>query len=155
MYLDRDGIAARGLLRYVGLVAEAVGVGPESSITQLDDPVSVYVALDRRAERFPHRDLALLWDERFGWALALEVPGGARLTRLGYLAIADRLPEPRMVARFVDAACTTGHLGAPEPAPPPDGAADLLGRLAVLAGVPVEQADAAGGAAPGRVVTDG
>jgi hypothetical protein len=138
MYLDRDGIVARGLLHYVGLVADAVGVGPESSITQLDDPVSVYVALDRRAERYPEHDLALLWDERHGWSLALEVPGGALLTPLGYLPAADRLPEPRVVAEFVENACADGQLGAERPVPPDPGD-DLVGRLAAFAGAPVRE----------------
>ena len=71
MDLDQDGAAARGLRRYVHLVAEAVGVGEEASTIQFDDPVSAYLALDRCSPQHPDQDLALLWDERQGWALGV------------------------------------------------------------------------------------
>lgn len=127
MDLDGEGVAARGLRRYVRLVAEAVGVGSESSILQLDDPVSVYLALDRCTPGHPDRDLALLWDERHGWALAVELDG-ARLRVLGYLG-GELLPEPRVVARFVDRSCRGMDDGEPQP-PARRAVLDLPGLLA-------------------------
>lgn len=127
MNLDGEGVAARGLRRYVGLVAEAIGVGSEASILQFDDPVSVYLALDRCVAAHPDRDVALLWDELHGWALAVELDG-ADVRVLGYLD-GELLPEPRAVARFVERACRDEGIGVPEP-PSHRAEPDLAGRLA-------------------------
>lgn len=112
MDLDVQGAPARGLRRYVRLVAEAIGVGTEASTVQFDHPVSVYLALDRRHPTFPDRDLALLWDERFGWALGAEADSSADVQVVGYLAV-DVLPLPEIVAKYVETACRTGDRGVP------------------------------------------
>ena len=131
MNLEWDDTAARGLRRYVRQVAEAVGLGIESSLVQLDEPVCAYLALDRWWPGCPDNDLALVWDEQHGWALALEQPGDAQLTPLGCLD-AGLLPEPRVVADYVDAACAGAGFGPAEPAST-DAARDLAGRLAMYA----------------------
>jgi hypothetical protein len=128
--LDGEGVAARGLRRYVRLVAEAVGVGFEASTWQFHDPVSAYLALERGVPVHPGADLALLWHERHGWALGVELRSGADVDVLGYLAV-DVLPPPRLVADYVDRACQgegTGQLTAPRFV-----AADLADRLAAYA----------------------
>ncbi len=129
MDLDGQGVAARGLRGYVELVAEAVGVGSEASILQLDDPVGVYLALERCAVSAPGRDLALLWDERHGWALAVERDGSTELRVLGYLG-GDLLPAPQVVARFVDRACRGGAVGVAQPSVRPRTDEDLIESLA-------------------------
>lgn len=90
-------VVARGLRRYVTLVAQHAGVGAEACSIQFAPPVGAYVALDQHLPRFPERDVALLWDTTCGWALAIETHGGADLTVLGYLA-RDVLPLPHEVA---------------------------------------------------------
>ena len=131
MNLDWDDPAARGLRCYVRLVAEEIGVGDEASLVQLDEPVCAYLALDFCPADRPENYFALVWDERHGWALALEESGGTRLTSLGCLD-AGRLPTPRMVAAYVCAACAGGGFGPPAPigaeVPP-----DLSSRLALYA----------------------
>jgi hypothetical protein len=131
MDIDRDSAAARGLRRYVRLVADAIGVGPAASSVQLDDPVSVYLALDRCPDEYPEHDLALLWDERRGWALAIEVPGSVEVTVLGYLTD-TLLPAPRVVADHVTQACSGGGFGNPRPYRFTSDA-DLADRLAACA----------------------
>jgi hypothetical protein len=139
VHLDPDGAAARGLRRYVRLVAEAIGVGAEASTIQLDEPVSVYLALDRCSPRHPDQDLALLWDERRGWALGVESVASADVLVLGFLAD-ELLPSPSTVADYVAAACRDEGFGAALPdetlrdETPPDetlpDAKSLAGRLA-------------------------
>ncbi|MFI5613668.1 DUF6292 family protein [Amycolatopsis sp. NPDC051903] len=106
----------RALRGYLGRVAAAAGVGPESCTVDLDVPVSAYVALDRRLERFPDRDLALLWDEVHGWSAAIEASCGEDLIVLAYLEHDDVLADPEDVARFLAALREGDHtLGRPEP----------------------------------------
>jgi hypothetical protein len=129
MNLDGEGLTARGLRRYVRLVAEAVGVGYEASLLQLDEPVSVYLALDRCSATQPDDDLALLWDEHHGWALAAEDDSGADLRVLGYLGT-DLLPAPCVVGRYVDQACDDGDCGqSAVPSFESSTATDLAARL--------------------------
>jgi hypothetical protein len=123
MDLDEDDPAARGLRRYVGLVADAIGVGSGASLVQLDEPVGVYLPLDRRGDR----DLALLWDERCGWALAVESGRGVDLAITGFLA-SELLPAPRVVADYVRRGCRHGDFGT-RSAPVFD-PTDLISRLA-------------------------
>jgi hypothetical protein len=98
---DTEFSFERRLRGYLGAVARAVGVGPESCTIDLDTPVSAYVALDRRLSRFPGHDLALVWDEAHGWAAALEDTGGEAVV-LAYLG-GEVVPPPRAVARFLAA----------------------------------------------------
>ncbi|MEA5367031.1 DUF6292 family protein [Amycolatopsis sp., V23-08] len=98
---DTEFSFERRLRGYLGAVARAVGVGPESCTIDLDTPVSAYVALDWRLGRFPGHDLALVWDEAHGWAAALEDTGREAVV-LAYLG-GEVLPEPRAVVRFLAA----------------------------------------------------
>jgi len=67
-----DGHAfSRELHSYLAAVATGLGVGPESCVVDLLSPASAYIALDGPVLRFPERDLALLWNEGFGWSVAL------------------------------------------------------------------------------------
>ena len=126
-----DGYDAwvRGLRRYLGLVAEAVGVGAEACYAQLEPPIDAYIALDHRLRAFPARDAALLWEERCGWALAVETHGGADLMVLGYLGLDDLLPAPRMLAGYVRGAVAGMSVGDPNP-PVLTVTTDLTTRLA-------------------------
>lgn len=90
---------ARGLRRYVWLVAQELGLRGSSYYLQLDTPLSAYVALDHRLPGLPTRDLALTWDERDGWTLAMEAACGEDLLPLAHLHT-DPLPVPAMVAAF-------------------------------------------------------
>ena len=112
--IDRDHRLRSGLTGYVAAVSAAVGVGEESCTVDLDAPASAYIALDLRLPRHPGRDTALLWDERHGWAFAMETHSGEDLLVLAYLGV-ERVPAPARVHGFVAAvrAGTSGH-----PAPP-------------------------------------
>ena len=100
MDLDGDGAPARGLRRYVGLVADTLGLRGGGWLVQLESPVSAYVALQRRLAEFPGNDVALSWDEVDGWGFAVESNQG-ELEMVDYLT-GDVLPPPCLVGQFVD-----------------------------------------------------
>lgn len=106
---------SRVLREYLSVTARAVGVGWESCTVDLDEPVSAYVALDWRLERFPGRDVALLWDEVRGWAVAVEAPGEKNAIVLSYLGGDRVVPEPAEVVRFLAAVRADDHsIGQPD-----------------------------------------
>jgi hypothetical protein len=107
----------RGLRAYLGEVAGALGLGLESCTVDVDVPVSAYVAVDGRLRRFPDRDVALLWDEVHGWAVAVEAACGEEMIVLAYLGGADILPPPRAIVRFL-AALRAGDLEPDGPGTP-------------------------------------
>jgi hypothetical protein len=100
MELDFDDSVARALRGYVRMVRQALGLRGECSYVQDDGPASAYIALDGRLSRFPGRDVALLWDERHGWSLAIETHSGEELFTVARLA-QDVLPSPDTVAAWV------------------------------------------------------
>lgn len=136
MDLDAHDRVAQGLRHYLASVAELVGVGCEACSIQLDQPVCAYIAVDQRLPTFPQRDVALLWDERHGWALAIETHGGSDLIVLGYLA-GGLLPPPADVAAYLKRAVDGGGTGQSWP-PAPSGldAAEVLARSLTL-GTPI------------------
>ena len=138
---DRDGLgaAARGLRQY--LLAVAAKLDAPAWFCEVDVPAGAYVALDRRLTRFPDHETALLWDERDGWAAAVESATGDEVIVLAYLG-EDVLPPPEAVVEFVTGWYGEKYPGRPDP---PDfrrpGTADGFDeRLAGYAGDPVGQA---------------
>ncbi|HEY3466347.1 MAG TPA: DUF6292 family protein [Amycolatopsis sp.] len=127
--IDRDHGLCGGLSGYLAAVSTAVGVGEESCTADLDDPASAYVALDVRLARYPGRDTALVWDERHGWAFAMETHSGEDLLVLAYLG-GEVVAAPSRVRGFVAAIRAAG--GATGEATPADLRGDrreLLDRL--------------------------
>jgi len=129
MELEFDSAAARGLSRYVELVAEALGLAGGGSLVQLGPPVNAYLALEGRTPLFPTRDVALLWDEEHGWSAAVETDN--ELVVLCYLG-GEVLPLPAAVAAFARRALAATHAGRAEPVVlrTADAADDLADRLA-------------------------
>jgi hypothetical protein len=82
-------------------VSEALGLQGESWYVQADDVVHAYIALEGRLDRFPVRDLALLWDEDHGWSAAIEAHSGQDLQVVDYFG-RETLPRPAAVAEWVD-----------------------------------------------------
>ncbi|MFE3175141.1 DUF6292 family protein [Amycolatopsis sp. NPDC059235] len=113
MDLDEDAVPARGLRRYVDAVGAAVGAGPDLVVWLLDAPATAYVPLYGRLPVFPELDLALVWDEQAGWAVAVEADSGFDLVEVSYLG-GDVLPVPAAVARFVRALTAGGRPGRPD-----------------------------------------
>lgn len=136
MDLDAHDRTAHELRHYLASVAELVGVGCEACSIQLDHPVCAYIAVDQRLPTFPQRDVALLWDERHGWALAIETHGGSDLIVLGYLA-GGLLPSPFDVAAYLKRAVDGGGTGQSWPPPPSriDAGEELARSLALVAPV--------------------
>lgn len=99
MDLEFHGAPARGLRRYVRLVREALDLVGDCSCVQLEPPANAYLAVEGQLPGFPGRDVALLWDEEYGWAIAVETHCGEDLLMYGYLG-EEVLPEPGEVARF-------------------------------------------------------
>ncbi|MEU4250452.1 DUF6292 family protein [Amycolatopsis sp. NPDC026612] len=135
---ERDGLgaAARGLRQY--LLAVAAELDAPAWFCEVDVPAGAYLALERRLARFPDHETALLWDERDGWAAAVESAAGDELVVLAYLG-QDVLPPPEAVVAFVTGLYGEEYPGRPDP---PDfrrpGAEDGFDeRLAAYAGDPV------------------
>jgi hypothetical protein len=80
-------------------VAVGVGAGIEQWCCRREHPLEAYIALDRTVPRFPGREVALLWEETCGWALAVETRSGEDLIVLGYLG-EHAVPTPDAVADF-------------------------------------------------------
>ncbi|HEU5472656.1 MAG TPA: DUF6292 family protein [Actinophytocola sp.] len=115
MDIEFDAIPARGLHRYVRLVADALGLGGEGWYVQLEPAsTTVYLPLQARLDRFPDRDVALLWDEENGWSVAVESHSSEDLIVLGYLGL-DVLPGPRVVAQFATGVMAGWDCGRPKP----------------------------------------
>jgi hypothetical protein len=127
MDLDRDGAPARGLRRYVRLVAEALGVGPDCCYVQPESPVHAYIPLDDRLPQLPGSDVALTWDATQGWAIGVEDGIGPDVVPLSHLA-GDPLPAPPVVVEFVTSFLAGERFAEPEPCLAADG--DLITRLA-------------------------
>lgn len=88
--------------RYVRAVADEWRIGPEFCVVDAEEPAWAYVALAWRLPRYPGRDLALLWDERTGWSLAIETNSGEDLILVAGLGAGGVVPAPAEVRRFVD-----------------------------------------------------
>jgi hypothetical protein len=136
--IERDGLGApaRGLRQY--LLAVATKLDVPAWFCEVEVPASAYFALERRLARFPDHEAALLWDERDGWAAAVESPTGEDAVVLAYLG-ADVLPSPDTVEAFVKDLYGDGYPGQPDPPDfrrpgAPDGFDD---RLATWTGDPV------------------
>ncbi|MEV6714654.1 DUF6292 family protein [Lentzea sp. NPDC051208] len=113
MELDFDDTWTRGVRRHVRLVARALGLSPQCCCVQGERPSNAYVALDGRLPDFPGREVALLWDERHGWSLAIETHSGEDLIVVEQHG--DELrPEPSSVARWARSALR-GDGSAPVP----------------------------------------
>jgi hypothetical protein len=113
-----DHAFGRELHRYLAAVATGLGVGPESCVVDLLSPASAYIALDGPVLRFPERDLALLWNEAFGWSVAVETPGAEELTVLAYHG-GGQVPRPSEVYAFVSAMRAGDHPIGPSARPNP------------------------------------
>lgn len=92
-----DATVGLGFERYVQRVAVGVGAGIEQWCCRREHPLEAYIALDRTVPRFPGREVALLWEETCGWALAVETRSGEDLIVLGYLG-EHAVPTPDAVA---------------------------------------------------------
>lgn len=99
MNLDCHSAAARGLRRYVRLVADALAPDVDRMAVHWIHPVRATIALSGRLRWFPGRQVALTWDERDGWAMVLAGCASGSLTVLRYLGN-DVLPTPTDVAAF-------------------------------------------------------
>lgn len=125
--IDPQSRPVRGLRRYIGVVEGVLGLSGQGSCVQPEAPLSAYVAIDGRVPGFPDRDVALLWDERYGWSVAVEARCGEDLFVVSYLG-GPVVPAPRVVARFVRGVLDGEPVGCPEPEP--HGRADVHDELA-------------------------
>lgn len=113
MNMDPYGPAAQGLRAYVAAVARQLNVGPEACSCEIEVPAGAFIALEQRLSNFPTRDLALVWDEEHGWAVAIETGQAHELITLSHLD-EDVLPPAETVARFVADILAERYPGRPE-----------------------------------------
>ncbi|HEY4460536.1 MAG TPA: DUF6292 family protein [Pseudonocardiaceae bacterium] len=97
-----DSAALRG---YLATVASGLGIGLESCTIDIDAPMSAYLAMDHKVAAYPDRDVALLWDERGGWSLAVETHSGEDLIVLADLHADEVRPPAERVVAFVEQHC--------------------------------------------------
>ncbi|WP_410599668.1 DUF6292 family protein [Amycolatopsis sp. lyj-90] len=64
------------------LCTEELGMHGDAFYAQLEPTAGAYIALDRRLPDHPDQDVALVWDERYGWSLALETNSSEDPVRL-------------------------------------------------------------------------
>jgi len=89
-----------GLHRYLGLVADALGLTGRSYTVDHHSPMNAYIAVSTRAAHLQDCDMALLWDERIGWWVVTE-PTEGDLVAVAALG-GDILPTPEVVAAFLE-----------------------------------------------------
>lgn len=82
----------------VDAVAHRLGIRPEYTSCDISDSASAYLVLAERLAGFADRDLAPIWDERFGWAAAIESSCGEELTLVAFLGT-EPVPHPRRSPR--------------------------------------------------------
>lgn len=126
--LDQELALTHGLRGYVSAVATAIGSGGEACTFDFGAPASAYVALDWRLATHPTRDVALLWDEAYGWSAAIETHSGEDLIVIAYLG-GPPVADPRAVVRFV-ADVRAGLAAAVPPEPAQLSRDELIERLA-------------------------
>lgn len=104
MVLDDPTDLARrveqGLGGYVAAVAAVLGVSEEATYFEVSDTATAYLGLTNRCARWPGRDLMLVWNERYGWSVAVETDPGETDAVLAYLGGTELVPSPGTVARF-------------------------------------------------------
>lgn len=97
---DTGELYAADLRRYAAEVTAELGIGLESCAIDPAPPASVYIALDTTLPDHADRDLALLWDERTGWSVAIETHSGEDLIVIAQHK-GNHVPDARQVAKFV------------------------------------------------------
>ncbi len=127
----RNTQAEWGLDRYVTMITEGLGVTDTPSYTDITSPAIAYIELAEPFPLFPNRPAALLWDESYGWAAAIESASGRDWVMVAYLGM-EVLPHPDMVVAFARRLLRGNHADGPFP---PEFAAcdDLPTRLAAYA----------------------
>jgi hypothetical protein len=114
MNVAPDSEAALGLGRYISAVARLLGVPPDAMYHEVGDLASAYIALPCRHPLFQEHDLMLVWDERHGWSVGLEIDTLDGPVILSYLG-PDPLPTPGRVRHFVDEVVVGNCPGQPNP----------------------------------------
>ncbi|MGW4112444.1 DUF6292 family protein [Actinosynnema sp. NPDC004786] len=109
-----DDTPTRGLERYVGAVAAALGVTGGCWRTDPGPPATARLAVARPLPAFPDRDFTLLWDEEYGWAAAVRADSDDPPVVITYLG-GDVLPPAPAVAAYVAALRQGTHPGDPRP----------------------------------------
>jgi len=89
------------LAAYVGRVAVALGIPVEGTMSEVRDTATAYLGLAQRWGGPPARNLMLVWDERFGWCVAVEPAYPGEPPEVIAYCCADTVPAPATVARFV------------------------------------------------------
>jgi hypothetical protein len=124
--------AEPALHAYVSAIAEDLGVPPEHTSCDAVTPATAYIGFDRCAPALPLHDLALVWDERLGWAAAVQTPTGGELIPVSYLGT-SAVPPVQVVTRFITDLVAGRERGQHQP-PCFGPCADLPGELTAARG---------------------
>lgn len=131
---------------YVTAIAEYFGVPPDQTSCEAEGLATAYIGFGPCLPDFPQRDLALVWDERLGWAAAVQTASG-ELIAFSYLA-SSPVPHVNVVTSFVNELIAGRDHG--ENSPPFFGRCDdLPGKLiAATRGAAMRTATRANSSAP-------
>jgi hypothetical protein len=100
--LDAElNVFAACLRRYLLAVAGTLGLDARACAINPRRPARGYLAVNIALARFSGRDLALSWDERYGWSAIVESDFGQHVTTIARLK-GDTMPDPAAVQAFVD-----------------------------------------------------
>jgi hypothetical protein len=116
---------------YVSEVAAAVGVPTEATGCEVTDTATAYIGLDQRWFAHPDHNLMLVWDEHFGWRVAVETTPAEAGVVIAYLD-SDIVPSPAAVAEFVGEAAAGRCLPHNRRVPTPSDRAALAVRMSVV-----------------------
>jgi hypothetical protein len=114
MATDPAGTLSWELDRYVRSVAAVLGVPAHACWCDVSARAEAYLALTERLPGYPARDLALLWDEENGWAVAVETRSSEDMYVLAYDGSA-LLPVPEQVRGFLSAELAKTRVSRPAP----------------------------------------
>lgn len=114
MDAGHDDTPTGGLRRYLRAVAVELGLAGRCRHADPGPPATAYLAVDGALPTFPDRDLALLWDEEYGWAAAVRTLPAEPPVVITYRG-GDVLPPARDVAAYVAALRRGDHPGDPRP----------------------------------------
>lgn len=129
-----DDAPVRGLRRYLDEVAAELGIPGECACADSGPPARAHLAVAGHLSSFPDHDLALVWDEEYGWGAAVEAERDDPPVVLAYLGV-EVLPPAADVAAFTRAFLREEYPGDPRPVRlravgDADGLIDRLSRYA-------------------------
>ncbi|MFD4368611.1 DUF6292 family protein [Rhodococcus sp. NPDC058521] len=91
----------QGFDGYIRTVVRELGVPIENWCCSTDPPMEAIVQIEGMLPGHPGRDVALVWGEKLGWALAVETRSGEDMIIVRELG-GEPMPAPSVVRAFAN-----------------------------------------------------